>query len=436
MTTTLFSSRIIQSALDFDVYKVNMMSAVAALYPDAMVSYKLIVRSEEDLSELLPEVKAEVLKLQDVRFTEDEIAYMKRVAPYLKPEFVEALRHFRFNPQSDVSFHNKTMSDGSSQLRITINGLWKETILYETIIMSIVSEVRSRQRWSDIPFEQFQTVLEDKVRYLKAELERRNITNFKFADMSTRRRFSFQAQRTMLEYLSKELPQCLTGTSNYHLARELDLTPIGTVAHEWFMGHQALVNVRDSQKIALQRWQKMFNGALGIALTDTIGIDAFLKDFDEELSHAYVGVRHDSGCPFTWGEKMIAHYESLGIDPMTKTLVFTDGLNFEQALDICEHFQGRVQVSFGIGTSLANDMGNYVNDQGEAYQPLSIVIKMVTCNGSPVAKISDEPEKAMCEDIFFLMNLKRRFEQPLDLNECRKLIDRLESEGQNYLIDA
>ncbi|MGL1567369.1 nicotinate phosphoribosyltransferase [Vibrio parahaemolyticus] len=436
MTTTLFSSRIIQSALDFDVYKVNMRSAVAALYPDAMVSYKFIVRSEEDLSELLPEVKAEVLKLQDVRFTEDEIAYMKRVAPYLKPEFVEALRHFRFNPQSDVSFHNKTMSDGSSQLRITINGLWKETILYETIIMSIVSEVRSRQRWSDIPFEQFQTVLEDKVRYLKAELERRNITNFKFADMSTRRRFSFQAQRTMLEYLSKELPQCLTGTSNYHLARELDLTPIGTVAHEWFMGHQALVNVRDSQKIALQRWQKMFNGALGIALTDTIGIDAFLKDFDEELSHAYVGVRHDSGCPFTWGEKMIAHYESLGIDPMTKTLVFTDGLNFEQALDICEHFQGRVQVSFGIGTSLANDMGNYVNDQGEAYQPLSIVIKMVTCNGSPVAKISDEPEKAMCEDIFFLMNLKRRFEQPLDLNECRKLIDRLESEGQNYLIDA
>ncbi|EGQ9977162.1 nicotinate phosphoribosyltransferase [Vibrio parahaemolyticus] len=436
MTTTLFSSRIIQSALDFDVYKVNMMSAVAALYPDAMVSYKFIVRSEEDLSELLPEVKAEVLKLQDVRFTEDEIAYMKRVAPYLKPEFVEALRHFRFNPQSDVTFHNKTMSDGSSQLRITINGLWKETILYETIIMSIVSEVRSRQRWSDIPFEQFQTVLEDKVRYLKAELERRNITNFKFADMSTRRRFSFQAQRTMLEYLSKELPQCLTGTSNYHLARELDLTPIGTVAHEWFMGHQALVNVRDSQKIALQRWQKMFNGALGIALTDTIGIDAFLKDFDEELSNAYVGVRHDSGCPFTWGEKMIAHYESLGIDPMTKTLVFTDGLNFEQALDICEHFQGRVQVSFGIGTSLANDMGNYVNDQGEAYQPLSIVIKMVTCNGSPVAKISDEPEKAMCEDIFFLMNLKRRFEQPLDLNECRKLIDRLESEGQNYLIDA
>lgn len=436
MTTNLFSSRIIQSALDFDVYKVNMMSAAAALYPDAMVSYKFIVRSEEDLSELLPEVKAEVLKLQDITFSAEEIEYMKGVAPYLKPEFVDALHAFRFNPQRDVSFNIKTMADGTSQLRITINGLWTETILYETIIMSIVSEVRSCARWADIPVEQFQSVLEEKVRHLKAELKRRNITNFKFADMSTRRRFSFQAQRSMLQYLSKELPDCLTGTSNYHLAKELGLTPIGTVAHEWFMGHQALVNVRDSQKVALQRWQEMFNGALGIALTDTIGIDAFLKDFDEELSNAYVGVRHDSGCPYTWGEKMIKHYQSLGIDPMTKTLVFTDGLNFEQALDICEHFQGRIQVSFGIGTSLANDMGDYTNAQGTAYKPLSIVIKMVSCNGSPVAKISDEPEKAMCEDIFFLMNLKRRFEQPLDLDECRVLIDRLENEGDNYLIDA
>ena len=436
MTTNLFSSRIIQSALDFDVYKVNMMSAVAALYSDAVVSYKFIVRSEEDLSELLPVVEAEILKLQDLRFTDDEIKYMKSVAPYLKPEFVDALRHFRFNPQNDVSLHNKTMPDGSSQLRITISGLWKETILYETIIMSIVSEVRSRLRWSDIPLQQFQTVLQDKVSYLKSELKRRNISSFKFSDMSTRRRFSFQAQRTMLEYLCQELPDCLTGTSNYHLAREMDLTPIGTVAHEWFMGHQALVNVRDSQKIALQRWQEMFNGALGIALTDTIGIDAFLKDFDQELSNAYFGVRHDSGCPFAWGEKMIEHYRSLNIDPMTKTLVFTDGLNFEQALDICEHFQGRVQVSFGIGTFLANDMGDYINDKGTAYKPLSMVIKMVSCNDSPVAKISDEPEKAMCEDIFFLMNLKRRFEQPLDLDECRDLIDRLENEGQNYLIDA
>ena len=260
MTTNLFSSRIIQSALDFDVYKVNMMSAAAALYPDAMVSYKFIVRSEEDLSELLPEVKAEVLKLQDITFSAEEIEYMKGVAPYLKPEFVDALHAFRFNPQRDVSFNIKTMADGTSQLRITINGLWTETILYETIIMSIVSEVRSRARWADIPVEQFQSVLEEKVRHLKAELKRRNITNFKFADMSTRRRFSFQAQRSMLQYLSKELPDCLTGTSNYHLAKELGLTPIGTVAHEWFMGHQALVNVRDSQKVALQRWQEQRSG--------------------------------------------------------------------------------------------------------------------------------------------------------------------------------
>ena len=261
MTSNLFLSRIIQSALDFDVYKVNMMSAVAALYPDAMACYKFIVRSEEDLSELLPEVKAEVLKLQDITFSKEEIEYIKGAAPYLSHEFVDSLNSFRFNPQRDVSFNVKTMSAGNSQLRITIRGLWKETILYETIIMSIVSEVRSRSRWAEIPVEQFQSVLEEKVQYLKAELERRQIYNFKFADMSTRRRFSFQAQRSMLQYLSKALPDCLTGTSNYHLARELDLAPIGTVAHEWFMGHQALVNVRDSQRVALQRWQQVFNGA-------------------------------------------------------------------------------------------------------------------------------------------------------------------------------
>ncbi|AUI88619.1 nicotinate phosphoribosyltransferase [Vibrio azureus] len=435
MTSNLFSSRIIQSALDFDVYKVNMMSAVVSHYPDIEVAYKFIVRSDEDLSALLPEVEKQVNLLKNIRFTPEHIKYIQRVAPYLSTQFIESLRSFCFHPERHVTFSIKKGLDGKNQLHITVAGLWQETILYETIIMSIVSEVRSRSRWADIPAEHFLDTLHKKVRILKAELKRRNITNFKFADMSTRRRFSYKAQRLMLEYISATLPECLTGTSNYHLAHQLGLTPIGTVAHEWFMGHQALVNVQDSQKVALQRWHKMFNGALGIALTDTIGIDAFLQDFDESLSRAYTGVRHDSGCPYEWGEKIIKHYLSHGIDPMSKTLVFTDGLNFEQALDICEHFQNRAQVSFGIGTFLANDMDTYSNERGETYSPLSIVIKMVACNGSPVAKISDEPEKAMCEDIFFLMNLKRRFNQSLDLDHCRKLIDRLETEGQNYLLE-
>ncbi|MDF2152998.1 nicotinate phosphoribosyltransferase [Vibrio sp. CAU 1672] len=432
MTSDLFSSRIIQSALDFDVYKVNMMCAVDALYPDAEVEYKFVVRSDEDVSALLPEVEAQALKLQDIKFSEEEIQYLANVAPYLSQTFLDSLRAFRFDPSQAVRFSKRTEPDGSSQLHISIRGLWRDTILYETILMSIVSEVRSRNYWAQIPYAHFQQVMADKVTYLKTELKRRKINSFKFADMSTRRRFSYQVQRDMLEYMQCELAECLTGTSNYHLAKTMGLTPIGTVAHEWFMGHQALVNVRDSQKVALQQWQQMFNGALGIALTDTIGIDAFLQDFDASLSHAYAGVRHDSGCPFSWGEKMIAHYQSQGIDPMTKVLVFTDGLDFERALDICEYFQDRIQVSFGIGTFLANDMGRYANADGVTYQPLSIVIKMVACNGSPVAKISDEPEKAMCEDIFFLMNLKRRFNLPLDLDECRTQIDRLKKAGSRF----
>jgi len=435
MRDNLFSSRIIQSALDFDVYKANMMAAVASYYPDIEVTYKFIVRSDEDLSALLPEVEKQVNQLQKIKFTSEQLQYVKNVAPYLPTEFIESLKAFCFTPKRNVSFNIKCNSNGKNQLHITIGGLWQEVILYETLIMSIVSEVRSRTLWAEIPSDHFLAVLHEKIHFLKAELKRRNITNFKFSDMSTRRRFSYKTQKLMLDYINSTLPECLTGTSNYHLAHKLGLTPIGTVAHEWFMGHQALTNVQDSQKVALQRWHSMFDGALGIALTDTIGIDAFLADFDESLSHAYSGVRHDSGCPFEWGEKVIKHYQSHGIDPMSKTLVFTDGLNFEQALDICEHFQQRVQVNFGIGTFLANDMGNYSNDNGKTYSPLSIVIKMVTCNGSPVAKISDEPEKAMCEDIFFLMNLKRRFKQDLDLDQCHKLIDRLQNEGQNYLIE-
>ena len=409
MNSQLFSSHIIQSALDFDVYKLNMMSAAMALYPNTLVSYKLIVRSQEDISHLLPEIKKEVLALDRLTFTADDIIYLKQAAPYLSPQFIDSLASFRFNPSENVAFSIEKSTEGTQQLHISIHGLWHETILYETMIMSIISEVRSRVDWADMPVTQFEARLKEKVQYLKSELVRRNIRQFKFADMSTRRRFSFQAQRTMLRYFMQELPEQLTGTSNYHLAKSFNVTPIGTVAHEWFMAHQALVELGQSQKIALQRWHSMFDGALGIALTDTIGIDAFLKDFDESLSHAYQGVRHDSGCPYAWGEKMIQHYQEHGIDPMTKTLVFTDGLNFEQALDICEHFQDRVQVSFGIGTTLANDMGYYANQEGTLYKPLSIVIKMVSCNGSPVAKISDEPEKAMCEDADFLRQIQREF---------------------------
>ncbi|MBE3667670.1 nicotinate phosphoribosyltransferase [Vibrio navarrensis] len=417
MSTTLFLSPIIQSALDLDVYKINMMQAAYRFYPDTQVRYELIVRSDDDLSDLIEEVRQEIKKLALLTFTAEQIAYLKNQASYLTGEFLEYLRHFRFVPQQQVLLETVPSQSGQSQLRVAIQGIWHETILYETLVMSIISEVRNRRRWHNIPYSQFEQVLSDKISQLKNELQQRHIDNFRFSEMGTRRRFSAKVQRDTLDYLRTHVPELLTGTSNYHLAQEFALTPIGTVAHEWFMAHQALVNVQDSQRVALDRWLAAFSGHLGIALTDTIGIDAFLQDFNAQRANAYVGVRHDSGCPFTWGDKIISHYQSLGIDPLSKTLIFTDGLDFSRALDICEYFAGRAQISFGIGTFLANDMGDWQNAQGERYQPLSMVVKMAECNRSPVAKISDEPEKAMCEDIFFLLNLKQRFGLPLEMDD-------------------
>nr|WP_086938913.1 nicotinate phosphoribosyltransferase [Thaumasiovibrio occultus] len=425
MNTQLFQDTIIQSILDLDVYKINMMNAAHCLYPDTQVRYELIVRSEEDLTELLPEIRQEIMLMDRYHFTDDQIQYLEMKSPYLSKSFLESLRYFRFFPQRQVDLGIGQQHSKTPQLTISIHGSWKDTILYETMVMSIVSEVRNRRRWADVPTEQFRRVLAEKVTKLKADIAARNITNFKFAEMGTRRRFSASVQRDLLDYLRHEIPDLLVGTSNYHLAREMNLTPIGTVAHEWFMAHQAMVNVRDSQRVALNRWNEVFAGKLGIALSDTIGLDAFLNDFDIRLAKAFSGVRHDSGCPFKWGDRMIAHYQELGIDPMSKTLVFTDGLDFDSALEICEYFAGRIDISFGIGTFLANDMGGWENANGVNYSPLSMVVKMASCNESPVAKISDEPEKAMCEDLFFLLNLKQRFGLAIDLDDTIRQLENM-----------
>lgn len=403
MSASLFNNQIIQSALDLDVYKINMMYAAYTHYPNTKVRYELIVRSDESLADLKEEVKAEINNLAQLQFTHQELEYLADKVPYLGSEFIAYLDEFRFKPQEQV-----TVTHSDTQLNVSISGLWHETILYETLVMSIISEIRNRRRWKKIPYVQFEKVLVDKVANLKSELKRRDITNFQFAEMGSRRRFSAQVQHDMVKYFKQHASELMSGTSNYHLAKQFDLTPIGTVAHEWFMAHQALTSVERSQQVALDLWQSTFDGKLGIALTDTIGIDAFLKDFSFERANAYAGVRHDSGSPFDWGDKMIAHYTSLGIDPMSKVLIFTDGLNFERALEICEYFKGRANISFGIGTFLANDMGDWSEDN-EQYQPLSMVVKIAECNGLPVAKISDEPEKAMCEDADFLKTLKQSF---------------------------
>ncbi|MCE0495235.1 nicotinate phosphoribosyltransferase [Vibrio salinus] len=435
MTLPLFSDVIVKSMLDLDAYKINMMQAIHSLYPDTLVRYELIVRSDEDISDLLPYIQNEVNRLNDLRFTEDDIQYLRSSSPHLTNAFLHSLRYFRFSPQQQVEI-GIVEQNHKRQLRIGIEGAWKDTILYETIVMSIVSEVRNRHRWSNVTLDDVLRVLEGKVEKLKNTLKERNIQNFRLTEMGTRRRFSTSAQEVIIDYLSSHIPELMVGTSNTHFARQFNMTPIGTIAHEWFMGHQALVNPRDSQRVALEQWLKAFDGQLSIAPTDTLTIDAFLQDFNMHLAKAYDGVRHDSGCPFAWGDKLINHYKQLGIDPMSKVFVFSNGLNFEQSLEICDYFKDRVNISFGIGTFLTNDLGGWTNNECVQYSPLSMVIKLTECNGRPVAKISDEPEKAMCEDAIYLANLKRQFGIELNIDDLIEQLTQQKKTKRIYIAAA
>ncbi|MEF9944799.1 MAG: nicotinate phosphoribosyltransferase, partial [Burkholderiaceae bacterium] len=222
------------------------------------------------------------------------------------------------------------------------------------------------------------------------------------ADYGTRRRFSRVWQTEVLATLKEELGPMLAGTSNVMFAKEQGLIPLGTMAHEYLQACQALgPRLRDSQIFGFEMWAKEYRGDLGIALSDVYGIDAFLRDFDLYFCKLFDGARHDSGDPVAWGERLIAHYEANRVDPRTKTLVFSDSLTFPKVIELYQRFSGRARVAFGVGTNLTNDLG---------YTPLQIVIKMVRANGQPVAKLSDSPEKNMCEDKAYLAYLRQVFE--------------------------
>jgi nicotinate phosphoribosyltransferase len=203
-----------------------------------------------------------------------------------------------------------------------------------------------------------------------------------------------------VDELINELPDNFVGTSNIRLSRRYGRKPIGTQAHQLFQAYQVLAPLKNFQFHALNDWMLYYRGWLAVALTDTVGFDVFLKDFDYLLALAYTGCRHDSGDPFEWCEKLINHYKLLEIDPKEKTAVFSDGLTVDSAIEIYKYFKGAIKMSFGIGTSLTNDLG---------LKPLNIVIKMVECNNSPVAKLSDSPGKEMCKDEVYVAYLRQLF---------------------------
>lgn len=379
----------IQSILDNDLYKLSMQMAVLELFPEACVEYRFINRGGQRFNEEFVKKFRNLLDIQfpKIALTAEEYSWLRSVCPFFKPMYLEYLKNYRFDP-SEVSV-GLTEDNG---LDLRIKGPWHSAILWEVVLMATISELyfnTVEKSWKEHPFSNGsgEAILLDhyakKIRSIGKEL---NGHGCLFTEFGTRRRRSFQLQDKVIEVLCG-LP-CFTGTSNVHLARKYGIKPVGTIGHEWIMGNSALMGLRRANYFAFDNWVKVYAGNLGIALSDTFGTDAFFADFDLRLSKLYDGVRHDSGDPFGFTDKVIGHYRSMGIDPMKKTLVFSDSLHAADAIRLKEHCGGRINCSFGIGTSLTNNQ-----DFFRTTPPLNIVIKMHSINDIPVVKLSDSCEK-------------------------------------------
>jgi nicotinate phosphoribosyltransferase len=384
---------IFDSLLETDLYKLTMWQALLHRHPNTDAEYTFVCRSRpaRPLGHLVDAVSEQLDHLCTLRFVPSELDYLSSLR-FIKRDFVDFLRIFHF--QRDFV---EVRAEGE-QLRITARGPQVHVMGYEIFVLAIVSELYFN---GTAALEEGRLLLKAKIELLLGSRETRRRHPFEFFDFGLRRRFSAAWQREVVETLATRAPQYFKGTSNVLLAKELGLNPIGTMAHEYLQTYQAQgVQLRRSQCAALEDWVQEYRGDLGIALTDVVGMDAFLRDFDLYFAKLFDGLRHDSGDPVVWGEKALSHYRTLGIDAHTKRLVFSDGLTLARALDLHVHFADRVQVGFGIGTHLTNDVG---------LEPLNIVMKLTRCNGQPVAKLSDSPGKTLCDDETFLAYLRQVF---------------------------
>ena len=388
---------IITSLLDTDLYKFTMMQVVLHQFPGAQVEYRFKCRNPGvDLSPYVDEIRSEIKSLCGLHFKDDELAYLRSLR-FIKSDFIDFLGLFKLNEKYIQVVPNLT-----GEIDIVIQGPWLHTILFEIPVLAIVNEVYFRNTHRLPNLMEGRIRLDEKIKLLQTE----DLKNLKIADYGTRRRFSKAWHEEVLRVLTAKLGPGssghFAGTSNVQFAASLGLIPLGTMAHEYLQASQALgPRLRDSQVFAFESWAKEYRGDLGIALSDVYGFNAFLRDFDMYFCKLFDGARHDSGDPFIWGERMIAHYRANRVDPLTKTLIFSDGLTVPKTIELFRQFNGRCLLAFGIGTNLTNDLG---------YEPLQIVIKMVRCNGQPVAKLSDSPGKGMCDDQNYLAYLRQVFE--------------------------
>lgn len=387
---------IVKSLLENDLYKFPMWQAMLHKHPGALAEYEFVCRNTPayPLAELLEDVQAEVAHLCSLSYADDELDYLAGL-PFLKPDFIGFLASFRFQGKYlHVSAEN-------GQLRIHALGPQIQIMNFEIFCLYIVSELYFRRFDQAALLAEGRRRLHEKIALLKTFAAEPALRHpFEFFDFGLRRRAWGAWQEEVVATLQREVPALLKGTSNVHLAKRLGLTPIGTMAHEYLQSYQAHVHLRDFQRAALEDWAQEFRGDLGIALTDTIGMAAFLRDFDLYFAKLFDGLRHDSGDPSAWGEEAIRHYQRLKLDPHGKRLVFSDSLDIPKSIALYRQFAGRIQLGFGIGTNLTNDLG---------VQPLNIVMKLMRCNGGAVAKLSDSPGKTLCQDDAFVAHLRQIF---------------------------
>ena len=387
---------IITSLLDTDLYKFTMMQVVLHQFPGAQVEYRFKCRTPGvDLTPDVESIRREVADLCTLRLTEGELDYLRGLR-FVKSDFVDFLALFQLNTKY---IRIEPIADRPGEIDVGIRGPWLHTILFEIPVLAIINEVYFRRTVPAPDFAEGRRRLRTKIALVRDDA---TLSEVRIADYGTRRRFSRSWHDEVLRTLKSDLRENLAGTSNVMYARAHGLIPLGTMAHEYLQACQALgPRLRDSQTFGFETWAREYRGDLGIALSDVYGMDAFLRDFDMYFCKLFDGARHDSGDPIQWGERLIAHYQHNRVDPRTKTLVFSDGLSFGRVIELYRRFRGRARLAFGVGTHLTNDLG---------YTPLQIVIKMVRCNGQPVAKLTDSPEKNMCDDPAYIAYLRQVFQ--------------------------
>lgn len=378
-------SQIIKSILSTDLYKLTMQQAILSQYPRAQAEYvfnnrdksfvfgsKDATPTEFSTNEFLCELKDSIAWLSEVALTPEEEVWLRENCRFLKPAYLEYLRNYRFNPEE------LEISNENGDLEIHIKGPWHSTVLWEVPLMAIISELYFKHIDTNWTW--------DREAYQAKTKEKAKLIAHPFAEFGTRRRRSYEVQDATVEAL---VGTSCVGTSNVHLAMKYGMKPIGTHAHEWVSGVAVLDSLNHPNRAMMDRWNKVYKGDLGIALTDTFGTDSFLRDFDLHWAKLFDGVRHDSSSAFAFTDKIISHYKRLGIDPLSKVIIFSDGLDAEKAAEIRDYCKGKIKFSFGIGTSFSNDFKN----QGS--KALNIVIKLWSINGRPTVKLSDVSSKSI-----------------------------------------